>query len=453
MPTIQLTRRRFLQAVGAGSAALALGDDLLAREKRKPNIVLILADDLGYAGVGVQGCKDIPTPNIDSIAANGVRFTSGYVSCPVCSPTRAGLLTGRYQQRFGLEFNPGPPATAAEDFGLPNTETTLAALLKKSGYATGMVGKWHLGYQPQFNPQKRGFDEFFGFLAGAHDYLVSKDPRVGPILRGTEEADEKEYLTDAFGREAVSFIERHKNKPFFLYLSFNAVHSPLQASRKYLDRFSGISDEKRRTHAAMLSAMDDQIGNVIKAIRKNGIEEDTLIIFLSDNGGPTPGNTSSNLPMRGFKGEVYEGGIRVPFMMQWKNKLPAGMVSDVPVISLDLVPTALAAAGAKIEAGRFDGHNLLSYLIGKMNIPREALYWRYGEQRAVRKDGWKLVKTRKNGTELFDLSSDISESTNLAESKPEKLRELDQLLAAWESQMIEPRWRPRSGARGGKAEN
>lgn len=447
MAEARLTRRRFLQAIGAGSAALALGDLALADGKSKPNIVLILADDLGYGGVGVQGCKDIPTPNIDSIAANGVRFTSGYVSCPVCSPTRAGLLTGRYQQRFGHEFNPGPPTTAPDNFGLPLTERTIATLLKASGYATGIVGKWHLGYKPQFHPQKRGFDEFFGFLAGAHDYMIARDPRVGPILRGSEEVDEKEYLTDALGREAVSFISRHKNEPFFLYLSFNAVHSPLQAPKKYMDRFSGISEERRRTHAAMLSAMDDQIGSVLKAIRANGLEENTLVIFLSDNGGPTSGNTSSNYPFRGFKGDVYEGGIRVPFMMQWKNRLPKGTVSDVPVISLDIVPTALAVAGAKFDDAKFDGRNLLPHLDGKTDIPRDTLYWRYGEQYAVRKGSWKLVKTRKSGTELFDLSSDVAEEKNLASSNPEKLRELESLLADWDSQLAEPLWKPRSGGR------
>ncbi len=452
MSDTSLTRRQFLQVVGAGSAALALGSELIAAQRRKPNIVVILADDLGYGGVGVQGCKDIPTPHIDSIASNGVRFTNGYVSCPVCSPTRAGLMTGRYQQRYGHEVNPGPPNTAAENFGLPLSETTIASRLKAAGYTTGIVGKWHLGYKPEFHPNKRGFDEFFGFLAGAHDYFVAKDPKVGPILRGAEEVDEKEYLTDAFGREAVSFIERHKDKPFFLYLSFNAVHSPLQASKKYLDRFSGIAEEKRRTHAAMLSAMDDQIGNVLNALAKHGLEEDTLVIFLSDNGGPTQGNTSSNYPLRGFKGDVYEGGIRVPFMMQWKDRLPKGLVSDTPVIALDIAPTALAAAGIKARDAKLDGRNLLPHLINKMSLPREALYWRYGGQSAIRKDNWKLVKRPKSGTELFDLSADVAEQTNLASSKPEKVKELEDLLAKWDSQMVPPLWGPRARARAGEAD-
>src|SRR6266542_2102292 len=223
-----MNRREFLQGIGGLAAAPVLGRSAAAR---KPNILLIVADDLGYAELGVQGNKDIPTPNVDSIARNGVRFTSGYVSCPVCSPTRAGLNTGRYQQRFGHEFNPGPEEAAETQFGLPLTETTLAARMKALGYSTGMVGKWHLGYRPELHPQKRGFDEFFGFLGGAHPYL-SNGRKGGAILRGTEPVEEREYLTDAFAREALAFIDRHHREPFFLYLPFNAVHAPMQTIDK-----------------------------------------------------------------------------------------------------------------------------------------------------------------------------------------------------------------------------
>ncbi len=241
--------------------------------------MLLVADDLGYGELSIQGCKDIPTPNIDSIAKNGVRFTNGYVSCPVCSPTRAGLMTGRYQQRFGHELNPGPAEAAETQFGLPLTETTFANRLKSLGYATGMVGKWHLGYKPEFHPMKRGFDEFFGFLGGAHSYVDPLTKSANPVLRGTQPFEEKEYLTDAFAREAVAFIERRKNEAFFLYLPFNAVHAPLQTPDKYISRFPSIADSKRRTFAGMQSAMDDAVGRVLAKLRQIGQEENTLIIL------------------------------------------------------------------------------------------------------------------------------------------------------------------------------
>ena len=263
-----------------------------------------------------------------------------------------------------------------------------------------------------------------------------------PIMRGKGKLEEKEYLTDAFAREATAFIERHRLRPFFLYLSFNAVHSPLQAPDKYLDRFSGISDQKRHTFAAMLSAMDDALGDVLASLRENGLEEDTLIFFVSDNGGPTPQTTSRNDPLRGTKGQVYEGGIRVPFAVQWKGRLPEGTVYDKPVISLDIAPTALAVAGVESEDARFDGVDLLPYLTGKSSrAPHETLYWRSGEQYAIRKGNWKLVKMPSAEPELFDLAADIGEKTNLASDKREKAKELDALLMKWDSELAEPLWR------------
>lgn len=437
-----LTRREFLKLVGASSATLAIGNGLdaaLNEKGRRPNILIILADDLGYAELGCQGNKDIPTPNIDSIANNGVRFTNGYVSCPVCSPTRAGLMTGRYQERFGHEFNPGPPATVDKEFGLPLTETTIASRLKSEGYVTGLVGKWHLGYEEKFLPLNRGFDEFFGFPGGAHSYIDSSADAKNPIMRGMKPVEEKEYLTDAFSREATTFIERHKNEPFFLYLAFNAVHSPLQAPEKYLKRFYSITDNKRRTFAAMLSAMDDAIGNVLQTLRKNKLEENTLIFFLSDNGGPTQSTTSRNDPLRGFKAQVYEGGIRVPFLMQWKGKIPAGIVYGKPVISLDIAPTALAAAGTRIADAKFDGVDLIPYLKGS-GTPHEILYWRFGSQYAIRKGNWKLLKTANGKPELYDLAADISEMNDLTEKNPEKVKELQAHYEAWNAQLAKPLW-------------
>jgi arylsulfatase A-like enzyme len=408
----------------------------------QPNILLIVADDLGYAEIGVQGCKDIPTPNIDSIARNGVRFTSGYVSCPVCSPTRAGLITGRYQQRFGHEFNPGPASEASDNFGLPLSEETLADRLKLLGYRTGLVGKWHLGYKPAYLPLKRGFDEFFGFPGGAHNY-IGLDRRDGnPLMRGNEAIEEKEYLTDAFAREAVNFVGRGGNRPFFLYLAFNAVHNPLQATATYKDRLAAIADDKRRTYGAMMLAMDDAIGQVLAKVRQTGGEENTLIFFISDNGGPTPQTTSKNTPLRGYKGQVWEGGIRVPFLMQWKKRLPAGRVYDSPVIALDIFPTSVAAAGGKLPSN-LDGVDLAPFVTGANKAsPHDALCWRFGAQSAIRKGDWKLARTGDGEAHLSHLASDIGESKNLAATDAAKLKEMEAAYNAWNRPMAAPKWRP-----------
>lgn len=284
------------------------------QEHDRPNIILILADDLGYADIGVHGCRDIPTPHVDSIAQSGIRCTNGYVSAPQCGPTRAGLLTGRYQQRFGHEYNSAP-----ENANLVLTETTLAERLKQAGYVTGMVGKWHLGTDEDYHPLSRGFDEFFGFVGGANPYLPRGNNGTVPrILRGRMEAREKDYLTDAFGREAVAFIDRHQDKPFFLYLPFNAPHGPLEATEKYLSRFEDIEDEKRRTYAAMVSAMDDAIGAVLDKLRSAGLEENTLVAFISDNGGPHERERieQRSLPRRQRRGPGRRHPLAVPDSME-----------------------------------------------------------------------------------------------------------------------------------------
>ncbi len=416
---------------------------IAAENKDRPNFVIIVADDLGYADLGVQGCKDIPTPNIDSMAAAGVRFTNGYVSCPVCSPTRAGLQTGRYQQRFGHELNPGPPLSAEPNFGLPLSEVTLADRLKSAGYATGIVGKWHLGYQPKMHPLERGYDEFFGFLAGSHDYLECDDEKKGPILRGKTVVEEKEYLTEALARESAAFIERHKAGPFMLMLTFNAIHTPMQATDKYLERFEAIKDPLRKKTAAMLSAMDDAVGVVLKKLRDAELEEKTLIFFVSDNGGPTKANGSRNTPLRGFKSQVWEGGIRVPFLAQWKGRILAGKVYDKPVSALDIHPTCLAASGGKFEIPSdkaLDGVDLLPFLIGtKPGMPHDALFWRYGTHSAVRKGDYKLVRINKEEG-LYDLAADLSEAKNLIDEQPDIARELRELYKRWDAELIPPAW-------------
>jgi arylsulfatase A-like enzyme len=424
--------------------------------QNRPNILLIVGDDMGYADIGVHGCKDIPTPHIDSLAKNGVRCSNAYVSGPYCSPTRAALLTGRYQQRFGHEFNPGPPVEANIEVGLSVKEKTLADRLKAAGYATALVGKWHLGHDKKFHPLNRGFQEYFGFLGGAHSYTNAKADGNNPIMRGFEAVDEKEYLTDAFAREAVAFIERQKSKPFFLYLAFNAVHGPLHATAKYRDRFPNIQDERRRTYAAMMSAMDDAIGRVLATLKENKLEESTLIFFVSDNGGP-PVNASNNGKLRGNKASTWEGGVRVPFLFQWKGHLPAGKIYEEPVIQMDFFATALAAAGVDLDE-KVDGVNLLPLLAGKKRgAPHEALYWRFGEQMAIRKGDWKLVKAGGRGSGapekplLINLAKDIGEQHDLAEKEPKKYRELQAAWDKWNAELVPAQWKPQGNRRANRA--
>lgn len=441
-----ISRRRFLTAAGAGVAALAMGDMLSwadAAAKRKPNIIVILADDLGYADLGCQGSNDISTPHCDSLAKNGVRFTNGYACHPVCSPSRAGLMSGRYQHRFGFEYNSGPERYAAENFGLPRTEKTLAERLKAVGYSTGMVGKWHIGFKEGLRPHERGFDFHYGFLSGGHSYMPGKMDNDPLVLNGKTVTDEKEYLTDAFAREATAFMDRSKDKPFFLYVAFNAVHTPLEVTKAYEDRFPKITNSKRRTYAGMLAALDDAVGKILAKLREHNLEEDTLVFFCSDNGGPTQQTTSSNAPLRGYKGQLFDGGIRVPFLAQWKGKLPAGKVVNDMVMGFDVHATSLAAAGLPMPAEKpLDGVDLLPYLTGKQKkAPHDKLFWRAGNQHAVRLGDWKLVKRPElDEPMLFNLSSDIGEQNDLSKTNPHKLKELQSAYDAWDKQMMPAQW-------------
>jgi arylsulfatase B len=457
-----LTESRLLAVIGSallGASCSQAGEPVPQDGKphRKPNIIVILADDLGYADLGCQGCKDVPTPNIDSLARHGIRCTDGYVSSPFCSPSRAGILTGRYQQRFGHEFNLNPtrPRKGVAEPGLPLSEVTLADRLKAQGYATGIVGKWHLG-AGRFHPLRRGFDEFFGFLQEGHFYVPARHGNVtsalrvhepaydtlNPVMRGFEPVDEEEYLTEAFTREATRFIGRHKDQPFFLYLAYNAVHSPMQAVPKYLERFGSIADKKRRVFAGMLAALDEGVGAILQKLLDARIAGDTLIFFLSDNGGPTAELTTSNLPLRGYKGEVLEGGIRVPFFVQWQGHLPAGVEYHLPIIALDILPTAVAAAKGTLPGGaRIDGVNLLPHFtVENVKAPHEFLFWRLGSQMAVRKGNWKLVKNGNGEVQLFDLAADIGEKRNLAAQRPGRARELDVALQQWNRGLAKPLW-------------
>ena len=430
-------------------------------QRRPPNILVIVTDDMGYGDIGIHGSKDIPTPNIDALAKVGIRFTDAYVSGPYCSPTRAGLLTGRYQQRFGHEFNLNMSADYS-DFGLPLSETTMADRLKAAGYRTSLIGKWHLGFGDKFHPMARGFDEFFGFLGHSHSYLEAQSASDNPVFDGRKVVLETPYLTEALTDRAVDFIKRQKSHPFFLYLAFNAVHTPMEATDKYLARFAHIEDNQRRTYAAMLSAMDDGIGKTLAALRAEGLEENTLIVFFNDNGGPTMAGTtingSSNAPLRGSKRQTWEGGIRVAFIIRWKGHLAEGKIDNRPIIQLDVLPTALAAAGVQPQSRwQLDGVNLLPFLTGKKSgRPHETLYWRLGEHMAIRKGDWKLVKTTEgplkeanpsafndlSNAELYNLAEDIGETKNLAPTHPEKVRELAADWQRWNKKLAKPLWPP-----------
>lgn len=446
----------------------------------QPNVIVLLADDLGYGELGCQGNPEIPTPYIDSLAKNGIRFTQAYVAGPNCSPSRSGFLTGKIPTRFGYEFNPIGARNEEPGVGLPPDEITIAEMLHDVGYTTGLIGKWHQGGTAPYHPQRHGFNEFFGFTHEGHYFVPSpyegvttllrrkalpgnRQGRWGegrliytthmghdepdydannPLIRGGQPVAEQSYLTDAFTREAVDFIDRHADKPFFLYLAYNAVHSPLQGARPYMEKFSEIEDIHRRIFAAMLSNLDDSVGSILKKVGELKLQEETLIVFLSDNGGPTRELTSSNLPLRGEKSHMYEGGIRVPCLMQWTGELPAGVEYEHPMSSLDIFATTAAMAGAEVQHA-IDGVNLLPYLNGETDsIPHEQFFWRQGSRAALRYKNWKLVTMRQSAKqhiwELYNLEHDLSEAHDLAAEKPELLQELINRWEAMNAQMREP---------------
>ncbi len=475
-----------MQRIFFAIAALAAAASAQAQVDR-PNIVLLVADDLGYAELGCQGNQDIPTPHIDAIAENGGRCTDGTVSVAYCSASRAGLLTGRYQTRFGYEFNPIGHHNEDPDAGLPASERTLAQHLHIAGYATALFGKWHLGGHPKYHPQRRGFDEFFGFTHEGHYFVpppyrgvttwlrrrALPDGRQGrwqseggrlvlsthlghdepaydannPIVRGGQPVQESAYLTDALTREAVDFIDRNRQRPFLLYVAYNAVHSPMQGADAYMERFQHIEDIHRRIFAAMLANLDDSVGAVLAKLRSSGLENNTLVFFISDNGGPTRELTSSNLPLRGGKGDVYEGGVRVPFLMQWPGTLPRGRVESRPVISLDIFATAAAVANSPPNRP-LDGVNLIPYLTGRDDRrPHDVLFWRLNQRAALRLGDWKLVRQAPRrgsaGWEFYNLADDRGETRDLAESRPTALQDAVATWERWNAEMIAPRWSPR----------
>ena len=408
----------------------------------QPNIIVIFADDAGYADFSLNGNKLIQTPNIDKIAANGVKFTNAYVSGPVCSPSRAGLLTGRYQQRFGHEYNIGGNFTNTDpdSIGLAVSEKTVADYLKGEGYNTALIGKWHLGEKPQFHPNRRGFDEFFGMLKGGSPYTTGKAKSIQ--RNGTPvEAMSLPYLTDAFGDEAVSFIERKGEEPFFLFLSFNAPHTPMHARADYLEEARGhFETEPRAINAAMTRSLDENVGKVMQALREQGLEENTLVIFTNDNGGAMPYNASNNAPFSGTKGTFLEGGIHVPFVAQWPGKIEKGSIYKKSIVTLDILPTALSAAGGQMPTN-LDGVDIMPYLEGRDEPPHESLFWRLGHHGAVRKGDWKLIWFDDAPPRLHNLISDVGEQIDLSEEEPKLAQELLESFHRWESELIKPVWR------------
>jgi arylsulfatase B len=475
MSSLRLLRLLATLATAATAAVV-----VCSAEPRRPNILFIVADDLGYGEPGCYGGTDIPTPHLDALAAGGVRFTHGYVTAAFCAASRAALLTGRYQTRFGFEFNPIGAKNAAPGIGLPAGEKTVADHLRATGYATALVGKWHLGGTAEFHPQRRGFDEFFGFLHEGHTYVphpwegvttwlrrralpdggtgrwTSPDGRIvwtthmggnepdydadNPLLRSSQPVDERANLTDAFTREANDFITRHRTQPFFLYLAYNAVHSPIQAPEAYLAKFAHLPDLHRRLFAAMLAHLDDSVGRVLAHLRATGLAENTLVVFLSDNGGPTKELTSRNDPLRGGKGELWEGGIRVPFIVSWPGRITP-RTDATPVISLDATATALALAGISAPPTPLDGVNLWPLLSGKSTAaPHSALYWRVGERHAIRQGDWKLLRQR-GAWQLYDLAHDVGEQTDRATAEPARTQALAALWETWNAAQVAPRWR------------
>ena len=465
-----------------------------AVSQRPPNIIVIMADDLGINDVSTFGgghtAEGVPTPNIDAIARDGVRFDQGYAAAAVCTVSRAALMTGRYPWRFGVEFTPTPgpmarvagalyadpdrlypvvidqeKASASKDFndlGMPPTEQTVAKLLKPRGYHTIHIGKWHLGSTPEMRPNNQGFDESLFMESGL--YLPEKDPRVvnskqdfdpidkflwpnmrfGVSFNAGKWFEPSKYLTDYFTDEAVSAIKKNKNQPFFMFLAHWGVHTPLQASKEDYDSLPNISDHRRRVYAAMVKSIDRSVGRVLQTLREEGLDDNTIVIFTSDNGAPGYiGLPEVNKPYRGWKLTQFEGGVRVPFVARWPGHILAGTQYQEPVSNIDILPTVLAAAGGTLPGDRvIDGVNLLPFLTQEpAKQPGRALFWRDGPMRTVQDGGWKLtVSERPKKDWLFKLSEDPTEKVNLAALQPQKLAQLKALLQSHHAQMPAPLW-------------
>ena len=419
---------------------------------QKKNIIFLFADDAGYNDFGFQGSKLFNTPNLDKLAKEGMVFKEAYTTAAVCGPSRAGLLTGMYQQRFGIEENnvPGYMSKSSkllgDEMGLPLHLKTIADHLKPQGYKSVVFGKWHLGNADRYHPLKRGFDEFYGFRGGARSFyeLTQKqkiDKQEDRWEHGFGEYKEPtKYLTDVIADEACDFLERNKKKPFFMYVSFNAVHSPLQATKEDLDKVKHLKG-KRKILAAMTIALDRACGQILDKLKALGLEDDTLIVFANDNGGPDGTNTS-NYPLSGCKSNHLEGGIRVPCIIKLPKVIKANSTYEKPISMLDMLPTFLNLSGGNASKVKdLDGVDLMPYITGKnKKNPHEVLFWKKENRGVVRSGDWKLLRYPDRPAELYNIKKDISESHNLAYKHPDKVRELFTLLWNWESQLERPLW-------------
>lgn len=428
-----------------GLCSLAVPLESLAQSK--PNIIVILSDDGGYEDFGCYGGTDVHTPNIDRLAENGILFRSAYVTASVCAPSRAGLLTGKYQQRFGFEHNISRlPAegVAMEDIGMDVSVKTIGDHMRYNGYKTIALGKWHQGDYEAYFPLNRGFDHFFGFIGGHRSYYTIDEGQVNEEYimyddRKIVPEDSITYLTEDLTNKALDYIHHYKSEPFFIYLSYNAVHTPMEATFKSIQKYAHVSDTLRMTYLAMLDDMDAGIGRIVDRLKEEGLYDNTVIFFLNDNGAAT-NNGADNGVLRGLKGSKWEGGIRVPMIMQWPDRLPMGVQSSTLVSSMDILSTCIhIAEGYAIPGQQIDGKNLLdSYKERKKG--HEMLFWRRGIAKAVRYENWKLITAGEQSVLLFDLKTDPLEQKNIADSQPKIVKKLLTDLAKWESEMQEPRW-------------
>ena len=419
-----------------------------ATVQAKPNFVILFSDDAGYADFDFQ--PDVQedmqglTPHIASIASQGARFSNAYMSAAVCSSSRAGLMTGRYQQRFGHENNLTPNLQN----GLPLSETFGAERLRQMGYQTGLIGKWHLGYPKKYHPNRRGFDWFYGLLRGSRRYFPYEKPDPQRVIQENgKPTPECSYVTDRIGDSACRFIREHKDEAFFLFVSFTAPHGPPEAKSEDLKQLGHIEDKRRRGYAGLVKSLDDNVGKILETLHDTGLSENTLLVFTNDNGGPTS-RGANNFPLKGKKGRMWEGGIRVPLAIRWPGRIKPGIVVDDPIISLDLLPTCIAAAGKEVEPEwQLDGINLVPRITEQIaKLPHRTFFWRQHGltgQKAIRDGEWKLVLERNstNGQpELYHLTEDTAESKNLAADHPEKVDALLRKLEKWESQLQIPLW-------------
>jgi arylsulfatase A-like enzyme len=418
---------------------LLLAAAILAFSQQHPNIVLIMADDLGYGSLGCYGHSEIKTPNIDALAATGIRFTDFHSNGAMCTPTRAALMTGRYQQRCAwvpdAELTPLFRKQRAENlkqrwaWGVSHDELFLPELLKQSGYRSTLIGKWHLGYDRKFHPMSQGFDEFRGFIGGAVDYHSHVSEAGSKELdwwKNEQIANEEGYATDLLTRYATEFISENKQRPFFLYLAHGAPHTPLQG------RQAGQKKPATKVYQEMIEVLDESVGAVVQSLRKHGLEKNTLLIFCSDNGPAPPKGFAASGSLQGNKGSMLEGGHRVPFIANWPGVIPGGRTSGEVVMSMDLLPTFARLAGASTpEKHKIDGINLVPILKGEAKAPPRNLHWLFGDAWAIRKGSWKLIGTGDRPQSLYQLEDDLSEKNNLIKQKPEMANELLELHRKW----------------------